>query len=156
VSRGEKEDVAKGLLVAYAHNPTLEYRLVEHHNGEQVGDILDSLQPKKRTAKPKAASKPAKPRSWATYFRKYPTIQAWLDAHPGQLCGRVVNPPSAVRYFSYQSGRDVCFNYSMRLDGKWNTPLRDDYVYYASWSEWRAATGDTHKQKVAERQGESA
>lgn len=45
---------------------------------------------------------PMTPPNWTRWWRRYPTLEAWIAAHPGEPCGRLVSPPlpkSAVRYF---------------------------------------------------------
>lgn len=149
------ERIRASRLLAYTANPTLEYREQADHNGEQVGDILPALERVKRAAKPKATKEP---KTWSAFFRRYPTADAWLEAHPGRVVARVLNPPERVQWFTRfaSCGQELQPNYRIMWDGQWNDPIPDDVALWPNRDAAMAATLDDHKARLAEQEADAA
>jgi hypothetical protein len=61
---------------------------------------------RKPTAKPHT--------SWAKWQRKYPTLDAWIEAHPGQPAGRQISKPCDVNYYRLTIACETHFDYCRR------------------------------------------
>lgn len=87
-------------------------------------------------------------KSFATWARRYPTAQAWIDAHPGQPVGRVVFMPDreAVYYCDHSRSDKPRYSWVFRRDSigtthdKYGNMLRC-IVVFDSFADWMEAQG---------------